>query len=343
MKKRMNRGRKSVGKVKPLKTWKLITYFVLFQFLFGIATAPMLVYYGPFDNLKKNIVGEAMSTYSHQYLATMFLSTNQINTILHGGDVGVSADVKQDLSKISVGNHDSRIQMEKVQGRKFTGLMLIVHDPTRVKVGYSSKLGTVGEKTSEIAKENNAIAAINGGGFQDKGTNSSATWTGTGAFPTGIIISKGKLIYPSESNADMQQQMNGVIGITKAGKLVVGTYSISDLLDDNVSEALCFGPTLIENGVLKTGIDTQGSEPRTAIGQRSDGSILLLTIDGRQGLQAGASIADVQSIMKAQGAVNAVNLDGGASTTMYYNGKVANNPSDKFGERPLPTIIYVKK
>ncbi|MDD3224672.1 MAG: phosphodiester glycosidase family protein [Clostridium sp.] len=343
MKKRMNRGRKGVGKVKTLKTWKLITYFVLFQVLFGIATAPILVYYGPFDNLKKNIVGEAMSTYSHQYLATMFLSTSQINSILHGGDVGVSADVKQDLSKINVGNHDSKIQIEKVQGRKFTGLMLIVHDPTRVKVGYSSKLGTVGEKTSEIAKENNAVAAINGGGFQDKGINSSATWTGTGAFPTGIIISKGKLIYPSPSNADTQQQMPGVVGITKDGKLVVGTYSIADLLDDNVTEALCFGPTLIENSEVKSGIDTQGSEPRTAIGQRADGSILLLTIDGRQGLQAGASIGDVQKIMKDQGAINAVNLDGGASTTMYYNGKVANNPSDKFGERPIPTIIYVKK
>ena len=68
----------------------------------------------------------------------------------------------------------------------------------------------------------------------------------------------------------------------------------------------------------------------------------MLVIDGRQGLQAGATIKEVQDIMVQEGAYNAINLDGGASTTMYYNGQVLNNPSDKFGERPIPTIFYVK-
>lgn len=348
------RTNKRNRKVKRVSRSKLLIYFIIFQIVFGVATAPFIVFYGPFSTLKKMIVGQAMSTMSHQYIATLFLSQKQINDILYstsddnsGSNSNTITSLEDDIKKIKVGNHDSTIDLEKVEGKKFTGLMLIVHDPTRVKIGYSSKLGEVGEKTSQIAKNNNAIAAINGGGFQDKAKNSTATWTGTGALPTGIIISEGKLVYPKE-NVNYNQKYIGVAGITKDGRLVVGDYTIDELNKYNVKEAICFGPTLIKGGVLQTKdsngrpIDSQGANPRTAIGQREDGSILLLTIDGRQGLQMGATIGDVQRVMKEQGAVNAVNLDGGASTTLYYNGSVQNNPSDKFGERPIPTAIYVK-
>ncbi|AJA48735.1 exopolysaccharide biosynthesis protein [Clostridium pasteurianum DSM 525 = ATCC 6013] len=360
MKKRVNnetnlrKNRINKNRVKKVKRSRLLIYFIIFQIIFGIATAPFIVFYGPFSTLKKMIVGQAMSTMSHQYIATLFLSEKQINDILYSGegngnqnDSGVIGSLEEDLQKIKVGNHDNTIELEKVDGKKFTGLMLVVHDPTRVKIGYSSKLGDVGEKTSQIAKNNDAIAAINGGGFQDKAKNSTATWTGTGALPTGIIISGGKLIYPKE-NVDYNQKYIGVTGITKEGRLVVGDHSINELMKYNVKEAICFGPTLIAGGTLMTRdsygrpIDSQGANPRTAIGQRADGAILMLAIDGRQGLQMGATIGDVQRVMKEQGAVNAVNLDGGASTTLYYNGSVQNNPSDKFGERPIPTAIYVK-
>lgn len=348
----LRRNRNNKKGVKKTKRFKLLIYFIIFQLVFSIATAPLIVFYGPFATLKKTIVGTAMSTFKSQYIATLFLSKKQINDILYSddssnGNASPIASLEEDLKKIKIGGHDSSIELEKVDGRKFTGLMLVVHDPTRVKIGYSSKLGTVGEKTSQIAKNNNAIGAINGGGFQDKGKNSTATWTGTGALPTGIIISGGKLIYPKE-DVNYSQKMIGVAGITKDGHLVVGDHSVNELLKNGVKEAICFGPTLILNGTVQTrdsngrAIDTQGANPRTAIGQRADGSILLLTIDGRQGLQMGATISDVQRVMKDQGALNAVNLDGGASTTLYYNGSVQNNPSDKFGERPIPTAIYVK-
>ncbi|AGK96703.1 phosphodiester glycosidase family protein [Clostridium pasteurianum] len=335
---------------RKVKKFKLLIYFIIFQLFFGIATAPWIVYYGPFSTLKKMIVGQAMSTMSHQYIATLFLSQKQINDILYSNsnsNAGPIGSLAQDLNKIKIGNHDNNIELEKIDGKKFTGLMLVVHDPTRVKIGYSSQLGTVGQTTSQIAKNNNAIAAINGGGFQDKANNSTATWTGTGALPTGIIISGGKLIYPTD-NIDYNVKRIGVAGITSNGQLIVGDHSINELLKDGVTEAICFGPTLIVNGTIQTRdsqgrpIDSQGANPRTAIGQRADGSILLLAIDGRQGLQMGATIGDVQKVMKDQGAINAVNLDGGASTTLYYNGSVQNNPSDKFGERPIPTAIYVK-
>lgn len=327
---------------------KLAIYFIAFQILFGILTAPWIVYYGPFNNLKKNIVGAAMTTYSHQFIATLFLSDAEIQKIRNGGDVGVSNYKDEDLSQINVASNDDTIQTEKVtsENGKFSGQLLIIHNPKKVKIGYSSQLGVEGQKTSQIAKNNNAIAAINGGGFQDKGANSTQLWTGTGAFPIGIIISKGKVVYPKSGNYNEKQY--GVSGLTRNGILVVGNYTINELLTKNVTEAINFGPNLIVNGVVQNrdengnNIDSQGTQPRTAIGQRKDGAILLLVIDGRQGFQMGASIKDVQQIMLKEKAYNAVNLDGGASTTMYYNGRVINNPCDKFGERTVSTAIYVE-
>lgn len=336
-------------KKKKIKSPKLIIYFILFEIIFTISTAPIIVYYGPFSNLKKIVVGTAMSTMNHQFIATLFLSNEQIEKIIYGDSNVSSNEETENLNNIKIKNNSS-IELKSVEGSKFKGLMLIVHNPIKVKIGYSSKLGEKGEKTSQIAKANNAVAAINGGGFSDKGQNSTALWTGTGAFPTGFIISSGKLIYP-KSNVDMNTKYPGVAGITKQGYLIVGKHSIKELLDSGVQEAICFGPTLIINDsaqklsdVNGKSIDSQGTDPRTAIGQRaSDGAIVLLAIDGRQGLQAGATIGDVIKTMKQAGVTNAVNLDGGASTTLYYNGKVQNSPSDKFGERSLPTIIYVKK
>ncbi len=333
---------KSRPKVNKIKTRKLVFYFIICQLLYGMVTAPILLYYSPlFTNLRKNIVGTAMSTNSHAFIATLFLSDKRIQEILNNG---VSDTTAQNYNDIKLGNKDKTIDQIPIQGKKFTGIMVIVHDPTRVKIGYSSKLLKVGQKTSEIGKENNALVAINGGGFDDKGKNSTTIWTGDGAIPTGIIISNGKLVFPSRNNLDTNQVFKGVAGITTKGELIVGDHTVNELLQLGVKEALCFGPTLIKNGVRTKGFQEQGADPRTVIGQKKDGSIILLTIDGRQGLEAGATLEDVQKVMQETGgAWNAVNLDGGASTTMYYEGKVQNSPCDKYGERPIPTAIYVRK
>ncbi|MCR3759494.1 phosphodiester glycosidase family protein [Clostridium felsineum] len=344
-----NRGNTNRRKVKRKKNSKvkLFIYFLMFEILFSVGTAPWIVYYGPFDNLKKIIVGTAMSSFTHQYLATLFLSDAQIAKIRGAGTTPASGgNQNQNLNDINTSNHNGKIDTATINGNKFSGRVLIIHDPTKVKIGYTSKLGVEGETTSQIAKHNNAIAAVNGGGFQENSSGSKVVWTGTGALPTGIIISDGKVVYPK--NPDMIATQKGTAAITKNGVLVVGDHSIRELLNDNVVEAINFGPTLIVNGVPETrdsfgnSIDSQGAQPRTAIGQRKDGTIILLTIDGRQGLQMGATIKDIQTIMLKEQAYNAVNLDGGASTTMYYNGHVINNPCDKFGERTVATAIIVK-
>ncbi len=85
-----------------------------------------------------------------------------------------------------------------------------------------------------------------------------------------------------------------------------------------------------------------GVNPRTAIGQRADGAVMMLVIDGRQVHSMGATYADCMNIMLDHGAVNAINMDGGSSTSMYYNGAYVNKSSAKTGPRELPTAFLFK-
>ena len=131
--------------------------------------------------------------------------------------------------------------------------------------------------------------------------------------------------------------------MTKSGNLIAGKYNKKELSELGAIEGLSFGPPLIVNGekMIHNGDGGWGISPRTAIGQRKDGTILFLVIDGRQpGYSIGASLADVQNIMYEQGAYIAANLDGGSSTTLYFNGQVVNKPADLLGERMIPTAFY---
>ncbi|WP_315116103.1 phosphodiester glycosidase family protein [uncultured Clostridium sp.] len=331
------KGKKKIKKKKKF-SFKIFLFFLIFEFVFTGITAPMILFYGPFKNVRKTIVGAAMSTLSHQYIATTFLSDKKIKQIL-SEDVVEVIDQGKGLGEINFKNkHDTNIERYDIDGKKFKGYMLVVHDPTRVKVGYSSKLSKeLGELTSQIGKNNNAIAAINAGGFVDQ--NSDGNWTGTGGQPVGIIMNDGKII----NNVSNSNAKDDVMAITEEGVLLVGKYSLNELKDLNAKEAITFGPALVVNGqpTIKSGDGGWGIAPRTAIGQREDGAMLLLVIDGRQVRSVGATLRDVQDIMLEYGALNATNLDGGSSATMYYDEEVINNPCNPLGERAVPSVIYV--
>jgi exopolysaccharide biosynthesis protein len=324
---------------------KKILAFLVFETVFIGVTSPLLVFYGPYNTLRKVIVGTAMSSYSHQYIATIFLSENRIENILRG-NASVETVAKplvstvQNLQEVTIDKtQDDTIEMYDIKGKRAYGYLLVVKNPSRVRVGYTSKLGLEGERTSDMAKQHSAVAAINGGAFNDS-SDDGKIWCGTGAFPGGFLIVDGKLEYPEKFNGD--ERLPDAMGITQDGKLVVGPNSINDLKKKNVRDALVFGPTLIMNGKSQDIYDDQGITARTAIGQRKSGEILLLVMDGRQAKSAGSSLIEIQKIMMDQGAYNAINLDGGSSTTMYYDGEVINNPCNALGERTIATCIYVK-
>jgi exopolysaccharide biosynthesis protein len=319
--------------------WKKISVFLAFQIIFTAISMPLLVFYGPFDNVKKLTVGTFLTTRRFPFVAKMFLSDAAIEKI-----IGNSAAVDptwdgETIKKLDfvVDPTDKTIEQYTINGGDFNGKALIVHNPKRVVVGYSSQIPKAGETTSTIAKKAGAVAAINGGGFLDQ------NWTGTGGVPTGIVFHDGKLIYDQLKSETQKQD---TAGFTKDGMLIVGMHSIEKLREYGVKEAITFGPALIVNGkpTITEGDGGVGFAPRTAIGQRADGAVVLLTIDGRDPLKGifGATLRDVQDILLKQlKCVNAVNLDGGSSTTMYLEGKVINRPSDGLGERAVPTVFLV--
>lgn len=324
-------------------SFKTLLVLLIYEVVFLAVLTWFFIFYGPFDNVRKTIVESVMTTYSHKYLVQMFLSDDKIQSILEedrANTVIQKEDTSQEIKLKVVPDTSIDRYNIKSGSKKFAGYMLVIHDPLRVKVGITSKLGVEGELTSEIAKANNAVAGINAGGFHDK--SSGGAGSGTGGQPSGIIISGGVVRFDNTKSRDKEIDM---VGLTDKGRLIVGKYSRNELAKLHVTEAVNFGPALVVNGVgtIKKGIGGWGIAPRTAIGQTKNGDILFLVIDGRSFSSVGATLKDVQNIMLQYGAMNASNLDGGSSTTMFYDGKVINNPCDSLGERSVPSAFIVKK
>jgi len=326
------------------KNWKIITAFLIFEIVFTGITAPLIVYFGPFNNLKSTLVGSIYSTLSHSYMVEAFLSQDAIERIIgkqgyYATNVPKTESIEDQTEVINISNtHSDKVEVVQIDGSGIKGYMVVISDPTKVKVGYSSKLPTMGEATSAIAKSNKALAAINAGGF-----SYDENWSSIGGKFEGYIIHDGKVVGNAYDDGDVKDD---AIGITSRGELVFGKYSANELLKNNVKEAITFfGPQLIVKGrkVFNYGEDGGlGVAPRTAIGQKANGDIIFLVIDGRNLFGSlGASVYDIQEILHSNGAVNAIALDGGSSSTMFYNGKVINNVSNPMGERLIPSVFMM--
>ena len=136
----------------------------------------------------------------------------------------------------------------------------------------------------------------------------------------------------------------GFAGFDDKHILHVGRFTPWEIRHRNIQYGVCFGPVLLVNGeVVNEDSLLSGVNPRTAIGQRSDGAVLMLVIEGRQVNSLGATYQDVVDVLLSYGAVNACNLDGGSSSMMYYEGEYLNNCSSVIGIRPVPTTFLVLK
>ncbi len=334
----MNRNRAASGSNygrKPKSPFRRLLFFLLFQFVFACIAMPFYVFYGPFDEVKRTIVGASMNTLTHQYIAEFFLSDKAIVELMGGSFAVDPTEQGEQLQKLEIGNkHDKKIEVYNIDGGDFVGKLMVVYDPTRIIAGYSSRLPDSGQTTSQIAKNNGGIGGINAGGFLDRG------WTGTGGTPLGFIVHNGEVVYNQIEDENVKQE---TVAFTKEGMLIVGKHSMTQLKEYGIKEGVSFGPPLVVNGkpTITKGDGGWGIAPRTAIGQRETGEVLLLVVDGRTLESLGATLRDVQDILLEYGAFNAANLDGGSSATMYFNGKVINKPSDKLGERTVPTAFIV--
>ena len=188
-----------------------------------------------------------------------------------------------------------------------------------------------------MAKRENAVVAINGGGFLDKDGQ------GTGGQAIGAIISNGKII----SNYSHSQYGGGIIGFTNDNKLYLGKISAEEAINMGIRDAVEFGPFLIVNGksAFINGNGGYGIHPRSAIAQRKDGIVLFLVIDGRSLKSKGADMNDLVDILLRYHAYNASNLDGGNSSALVIDNKIINHPInwDNLEQtRPIPCGFIVK-
>ena len=299
-------------------------------FLFTAVTSPVVVLFGPFNNVKRAVIGAILQS-RHPHYITWLFSTDELQAIL--GSVGVVKS--QDLFKFNA-REDKDLKLEKIESSRYVGYVLEIPDPRRIQVATAANIQEKGDTTSNIAKMNGAVAAINGGGFHDP------NGTGTGRLPYGFILHDGEYIIGKDVGPS---EAVDFIGFSKSGNLIAGNYDKTELADMKAMEDITFGAPLIVDGkkMITDGDGGWGVGPRTAIGQRKDGTVLFVVIDGRQpGYSIGATLRDVQDVLYEKGAYIAANLDGGSSSTLYLNGKVVNKPADLLGERMIPTAFIVK-
>lgn len=224
------------------------------------------------------------------------------------------------------------IILETVKGEGYSGFMMVVLDPSRVIVGsVPESYGGRGYTVEEMVLHFDAVAGTNAGGFHDP------NGTGNGSIPDTLVVFEGKVHYAGFGTR------KGFVGIDSNHILhVANKITEAEIKEKDIQYGVCFGPVLVANGE-PCDVNISGVNPRTAIGQRSDGAILMLVIDGRQVISMGATMQDLIDIMMDYGAVNACNLDGGSSTLMWYDGDYVNNCASVIGIRPVPTAILVLK
>lgn len=314
--------------------------FIVF-FLYGIC---YILVNGPSETAKGQFVMSCMEASALKWVPKLYLSQNEVDAIMDNrGMIKVDEGTTSDAGLVNIDtnavNDGEPIEVMDIKGETYRGKLMIIKDPSRVFLGtipvfYEGPGLTV----AELAERNGAIAGINGGEFYDIGT---IAHTG---LPLGGVIKDGKIINGQPGD------VSSLTCMTYDNKLIIGNMTAQAALDMGVRDAVntlyTTGPFLILNGETLTVPDTSvyggGKNPRTAIGQRADGAILMLVVDGRQANSMGATFAELASIMKEHGAINASAMDGGTSTQMYYNGEILNSPYSPYGPRRCPTCWLVK-
>ena len=326
-------------------------FFLVTGIICGCAglTLEYVLVKGPSENIRDVFVNTMNESRRFKFIPRIFLTEEEFNAIKKDKNIDIDIATNEDLIKLPtdtqqqltedgkdayglVDDDGDGIIYQEIRRGSFAGNMIVILDPKRVFVGMPDDYGGVGLTLEEMCLKYDAIGGINAGGFKDDGG------TGLGGLPQGLTIVDG-YCYNDEAFV-----VDGFAGFDKNGLLHVGWYTYDDCVEKEIVNAVSFGPILISNGVpTDPEYLTSGVNPRTAIGQRADGAVIMLVIDGRQVHSAGATYQDVVDLMLDYGAVNACNMDGGSSTVMWYDGRYVNKCSAAYGvSRPLPTAFLFK-
>ena len=337
---------------KSLKKAKMLVISILLGLYVLGCSSFLFILYGPYDTFRTWLITTAMATMNHQYYCKWFYSDEQINAVLNENYVAegtestdpslITFDKTEGYANIyerQILEHeeDALYKIIRFKVNDCDAYLAAVYDASKISVGVSKYLGVGGQYVYDMAKQQNAVLAINGGGFYDP------NYSSTGGNPLGVTIKDGEVI----TDEAYSSNNGGIIGFNWSNQLVLlRDADGNEALDAGIRDAVTMGPFLIVNGKMADikGNGGWGYAARTAIGQRADGIVLMLVVDSNEFRTKGASIKDLAEIMQRYGAINAANLDGGTSSAMVENGKLINDPIDsalRHKTRGIPTMFKV--
>lgn len=324
---------KKKGKSSLLGTILRRFFLVLFTSIIMVFTALVLVlnmvFNGPSPTARNQLTMTLIEASATKWIPALFIGEDTVAEIRVGESVELAEDVT-DVNAVVINhnalnsnsdewaNYPDGIRIETVSGKTYNATVMLVRDPSQVYLGISTHEGfntsIPGKRLTAAMEDEGAIAGINGGAFNDDGSANSYV----GTLPAGLVYSEGECVWTSGKPSET----SGFAGFTKDNILVVHKDNISRAQAEelNIRDGCCFGPVLIMNGEINMEAynKVSGLNPRTAIGQRADGSVIFVCIDGRQPSSMGGEYKDVIDIMVEYGAINACNMDGGSSTVMMY-------------------------
>ncbi len=295
---------------------------------------------GPSPTVTGMFTRSVRETSAIRWLSNIFLTDEELEQYKSiSTENRETESVNTSLIHVAEGSSSTdAVQLIDIAEGTCKGKLLIVADPKQVILGTSDEfVKKPGLQLTDMVAKYDGLAGINAGGFNDE------NGTGNGGVPQGLVITNGEIVY-GDAGA-----VYHLIGLDQDGILHVGTMSGKDAVANGIQWAVSFvthdglASSLIINGEVQQWNLGGGVNPRTAIGQRQDGALLLLVLDGRSINTLGATMQEVVNIMLEYGAVNAGNLDGGSSSVMVYDGEIINHCASVTGPRRIPTGFIVLK
>ncbi len=311
-----------------------------------------LICHGPSESAKELFATTILETGQLKFLANVFLSKDELQKIVDKNSLqDMDDEVDKNLINTEGNKEKELIEIHNVSGDGFEGTMMVVNDPSKISLATTYPWSEYGKELGVIVDEAGAIAGVNGGIYYSSGNK--------GGRPYGVTVSNGEIqditlgwsgLYLIGFDENNLLRIISLEGMNKSAvEKMVKEEKIRDAISfqEESSDANNHFVKLIINGE-KRELSGKGSgqNPRTAIGQRKDGSVLILVTDGRgKNGHLGATASDLIDIMAEYGAVNAANVDGGSSSSLYYNKKYLRTSVTFYYTNSswrLPTAFVVK-
>ena len=311
-----------------------------------------LICHGPSESAKELFATTILETGQLKFLANVFLSKDELQKIVDKNSLqDMDVEVDENLINTEGNKGKELIEIHNVSGDGFEGTMMVVNDPSKISLATTYPWSEYGKELGVIVDEAGAIAGVNGAIDYSSGNK--------GGRPYGVTVSNGEIqditlgwsgLYLIGFDENNLLRIISLEGMNKSAvEKMVKEEKIRDAISfqEESSDANNHFVKLIINGE-KRELSGKGSgqNPRTAIGQRKDGSVLILVTDGRgKNGHLGATASDLIEIMAEYGAVNAANVDGGSSSSLYYNKKYLRTSVTFYYTNSswrLPTAFVVK-